>query len=278
MGREFINNRPPIDTPAIVIENMGAVNAREIASALSDATSNAAMPRPYTPGIAICIPAYNEEATIEGVIGEADETLKRSSRPGEILVIDDCSTDRTWDILCNIRRTLPVLQIRRHSENRGIAATFAELYQWAQKSLVFLNSADGQWKMTTLLELLPLADEYDLIVAQRRDKHYGLRRHLVSWLFNALPRLLFATRTYDAGSVKLARRAIYDIPIISSGVFGEAERIIRAQRRGFKIGVKQVEHSPRRTGKATGAKPSLIVEAGRDLARCWFDIVLLRRN
>jgi hypothetical protein len=56
-----------------------------------------------------------------------------------------------------------------------------------------------------------------------------------------------------AGSVKLVRRAIYDIPIISSGVFGEAERIIRARRRGFRIGVKEVEHFPRRSGKALGA-------------------------
>ena len=257
---------------------MGAVNAKAIAGERPDAISNAAVSCPYTPGIAICIPAYNEEATIALVISEADEALKQSSLPGEILVIDDCSTDRTWDILCGMQKTLTVLQIRRHSENRGIAVTFSELYQWAQKSLVFLNSADGQWKMTTLLELLPMADQYDLVVAQRRDKHYGLRRQLVSWLFNALPRILFATRTYDAGSVKLARRAIYDIPIISSGVFGEAERIIRAQLRGFKIGVKEIEHFPRRTGKASGAKPALIIEAARDMLRCWFDIVLLRRK
>ena len=209
---------------------------------------------------------------------EADSTLEQISMPGEILVIDDCSTDHTWQILCDTQTTLPRLQLRRHETNQGIASTFAELYRWAGQELVFLNSADGQWKMNTLLELLPLANRYEIVIARRPVKHYRFGRQLVSWLFNALPAILFATRTYDAGSVKLVHRAIYDIPIISHGVFGEAERIIRAQRSGFRIGVRDVEHFPRTSGKALGAKPSLVFEAMKDLLRCWLDIVILRRN
>ena len=232
----------------------------------------------YQAGVTICIPAYNEGSTIREVVKEADATLEKSSTPGEILVIDDCSTDQTWQILCATQQTMPRLQLRRHETNQGIASTFAELYQWAGKELVFLNSAYGQWKMNTLLELLPLANQYEIIIARRPVKHYSLARQLVSWLFNALPAILFATRTHDAGSVKLARRWIYDIPIISHGVFGEAERIIRAQRRGFRIGVREVEHFPRTSGKALGAKTSLVFQAMTDLLRCWLDIVILRRN
>jgi glycosyltransferase involved in cell wall biosynthesis len=231
----------------------------------------------YAIGITICIPAYNEEATIAQVVKDAGSALEQAATPGEILVIDDCSVDSTWNVLCTVQKELPALQIRRHSVNRGIALTFAELYQWASKALVFLNSADGQWKMTSLLELLPMANHYDIIIGRRREKHYGFGRFLVSWLFNALPAIFFATPTYDAGSVKLVHREIYDIPIISSGVFGEAERIIRARRRGFRVGVKEIEHFPRRTGKASGAKLSLVMEASLDMLKCWFDIVILRR-
>jgi glycosyltransferase involved in cell wall biosynthesis len=232
----------------------------------------------YRTGISICIPAYNEEATIEQAVLDAEAALKEAARPGEILVIDDCSKDRTWEILCRVQTRPSTLQLRRHRVNEGIASTFNELYQWANMELVFLNSADGQWKMSTLLELMSMTDAYDIIIARRRVKHYGLSRHVVSWLFNILPMVFFATPTYDAGSVKLARRAIYDIPIISAGVFGEAERIIRARRRGFRVGVKDVDHFPRRSGKALGASLSLTVEAMLDLLRCWFNIVILRRN
>jgi len=231
-----------------------------------------------TKSITICIPAYNEQATIAEVIKEANSVLEHTTLRGEILVIDDGSVDDTWNILSDIQKTIPALQIRRHDTNKGIAATFRELYQWATSDLVFLNSADGQWKMRTLLELLPMIPQHDIIIAQRIDKHYEGGRRLVSWLFNALPVVLFSTPTYDAGSVKLVRREVYDIPLISSGVFNEAERIIRARRRGFRVAVKQIEHFPRRTGKASGARPWLVAEAMIDLVKCWFDIVVLRRK
>jgi glycosyltransferase involved in cell wall biosynthesis len=232
---------------------------------------------PYKHGVSICIPAYNEQETIENSIVTASETLRGSGLPGEILVIDDCSTDKTWEILERLKTSVSNLQIRRHAVNRGIAETFRELYHWAGMDLVFLNSADGQWKMQVLIDMLPLMDKCDLVVARRKEKHYRLSRHVVSWVFNAVPILLFGTKTYDAGSVKLVRREIYNIPIISSGVFAEAERIIRGKRRGYLIASVDVEHFPRVAGKAMGAKPSLVIEAAADLIRCWVQIVILRR-
>jgi len=231
----------------------------------------------YTAGVSICIPAYNEEATIEEAIRSAAATLQRSGLAGEILVLDDRSADRTWEILQRLKDIVPKVQIRRHQVNQGIAKTFTELYHWASMDLVFLNSADGQWKMQILLTMLPLMKDSDLVVARRKHKYYTLNRQLVSWLFNLLPLLMFHSKTYDAGSVKLVRREIYEIPITSTGVFAEAERIIRARRRGYRVASVDVDHFSRTSGKATGAKFSLVMEALVDLFRCWIDIVLLRR-
>ncbi|MGH7380634.1 MAG: glycosyltransferase family 2 protein [Candidatus Methylomirabilales bacterium] len=232
----------------------------------------------FDPGVAICIPVYNEEQTIEQVVYEADETLQKAGIPGELLVLDDCSRDRSWEILQRVQKDLLRLQLRRHDVNQGIAATCNELCQWAGRELVFLNSADRQWKMSILLDMLPLMHRYDLIVARRKVKHYSFSRHLASWGFNALPVMLFGTHTYDAGSVKLVRRKIYDIPVTSSGVFVEAERIVRASRRGYHIGFIDVDHFPRGAGKASGASLALVMQSLVDLVRCWIDITLLRRS
>ena len=233
--------------------------------------------RTYERGVSICIPAFNEQETIETSIITAAQTLQQTGLPGEILVIDDCSTDATWQIMERLAVDVSGLRVRRHDRNRGIAETFMELYEWARMDLVFLNSADGQWKMEILLDMLPSIQGADLVVARRKQKHYGGGRLLVSWLFNVAPLLMFWTRTHDAGSVKLARREIYDIPIQSRGVFAEAERIIRAHRRGYRIGAVDVEHFERLSGKASGAKPFLVCEAIADLMKCWVSIVLLRR-
>jgi glycosyltransferase involved in cell wall biosynthesis len=228
-------------------------------------------------GVSICIPAFNEQETIERSIISASETLGKIGVPGEILVIDDCSQDKSWEIIVRLTASVPQLQIRRHEVNEGIAATFSELYSWAGKALVFLNSADGQWEMAVLHDLLMSARDFDLVVGSRRNKCYGTTRKFISWAFNQLAFLLFRVRTYDAGSVKLVRREIYDIPIKSSGVFGEAERIIKASRRGYRITVMEVEHRPRVAGKARGAMPGLVLEGVVDVVRCWVQIVLLKR-
>jgi glycosyltransferase involved in cell wall biosynthesis len=231
----------------------------------------------FVPGVSICIPVYNEEETIAQAVYDAEETLQRGRVPGEILVLDDHSIDRTWKILQEVQKDLPGVQLRRHSVNQGIAATFNELYEWASRELVFLNSADGQWKMSVLLDMLPLIDQYDLMVARRKVKHYSLGRRVISWGFNSLPLLLFATHTYDAGSIKLVHRELYEIPLISSGVFAEAERIIRASRRGYRVGFLDVDHFPRKVGTASGAHLALVVQSVVDLVKCYIDIVLLKR-
>jgi glycosyltransferase involved in cell wall biosynthesis len=234
--------------------------------------------RRFGPGVTICIPAYNEEKTIAQAIYEAEETLRKAGVPGELLVLDDGSCDCTWEILQSVQKDLPSLQLRRHKVNQGIAETFNELYMWADRELVFLNSADGQWKMSVLLDMLPLMERYDLIVARRKVKHYSLSRRVLSWGFNALPVLLFGMHTHDAGSIKLVRREIYDIPVISYGVFVEAERLVRASRLGYRIGFVDVDYFPRRAGKASGARLALVVQSLVDLARCWVDIMLLKRT
>jgi glycosyltransferase involved in cell wall biosynthesis len=90
-----------------------------------------------TKSVTICIPAYNEQATIAAVIKEADSVLEQTKLRGEILVIDDGSVDDTWKILSDLEKTIPALRIRRHEVNKGIAATFTELYQWAQRAGFF---------------------------------------------------------------------------------------------------------------------------------------------
>jgi glycosyltransferase involved in cell wall biosynthesis len=234
--------------------------------------------RRFDPGVTMCIPAYNEEETVAQATYEAEETLRKAGMPGDLLVLDDHSSDRTWEILQRVQKDLPYVQLRRHNVNQGIAVTFNELYQWANRELVFLNSADGQYKMSVLLDMLPLMDRYDVIVGRRKVKHYSLYRLVVSWGYNLLTVLLFGTHTYDAGSTKLVRREIYDIPVISSGVFAEAERLVRASRRGYRIGFIDVDFFPRRAGKASGARLGLVVQSVVDLARCWIDIVLLKRT
>lgn len=231
------------------------------------------------PELSIVLPVYNEERALPGVLDEALAALATASVAWEIVLVDDASTDRSPEILEDYRRRHPnVLRIIRHETNRGIMGACETLYNAARGRYVFINASDGQWKTAECLRFLELRDRYDIVVGRRRVKHYTPWRKLVSGAFNLLPRILFRVRTHDAGSIKLFRADVLQIPSISRGPFREAERIIRASRRGCRIGVLEVEHHDRRGGRATGARCSLVLASIADLFRCWWDIIIRRHK
>jgi hypothetical protein len=150
------------------------------------------------------------------------------------------------------------------------------LYAVASKEFVFLNSTDGQWDTAVLFELLPYAGAFDVIIAARRDKHYRPMRALVSWGFNAAPRLLFGVSTHDAGAVKLVRREIIQrFALVSQSPFSEAERLVRAARAGYRITEHPVSTQARQGGRSRGGSRRLVFEALQDVGRVW---IALRRE
>jgi glycosyltransferase involved in cell wall biosynthesis len=226
---------------------------------------------PPLPSVSVCFPAFNEEATIEQVVTEAHDLLSVSGLDYEILICNDGSEDRTGRIAEGLAERLPGIRVLHNPRNIGIHPTFERLYHEASKDLVFLNSTDRQWETGVLFEMLPLTRQYDIIIASRSDKHYGILRRFVSWAFNLIPWLLFGVKTYDAGAVKLVRREIIDrFKLVSRSPFSEAERLIRAARAGYRIAQHTVTISARQTGRARGVTTSAVIEASKDVCRVWW--------
>jgi glycosyltransferase involved in cell wall biosynthesis len=228
--------------------------------------------------VSVVMPVYNEQEALPGVLDEAIAALAGAPFTSEIVLVDDASTDRSAEILADYEQRYPDrnLRVLRHEKNQGIAAACATLFKAARGRYVFLNGSDGQWRTAECLRMMELREQYDLVVGRRRHKQYTLRRALISWAYNFLPRLLFGVPTHDAGSIKLIRADLLDIPLISTSPFAEAERIIRAHKRGLRVGMIEVEHCPRQGGRATGARWRLVGHASLDLLRCWWRIVVRR--
>ena len=225
------------------------------------------------PSVSVCFPCFNEEATIAQVLLDAHALLSVSDLDYEILVCNDCSTDRTPEIIAEVAAKVPELRVLTHATNQGIFRTFEDLYAAATKDFVFLNSTDGQWETRLLLEMLPLTADHDVIITSRTNKPYGPLRSLVSWGFNVLPRVLFGTKTYDAGSVKLTRREIIArFPLVSTTPFSEAERLIRAERAGYRITGFPVEVAARAHGPTRGVNLRVMSRSLVDVARVWRDL------
>lgn len=231
------------------------------------------------PSVSVCFPAYNEQATIESVLTEAHELLHASQLDYEILVCNDGSVDRTGRIIEQVASRLPNVRALNNPRNMGIHATFERLYREASKDFVFLNSTDRQWDTSLLFQMLPLTSSFDIVIAARKNKHYGAIRRFVSWAFNLLPAILFRVETHDAGAVKLVRREIIErFALVSRSPFSEAERLIRAARAGYRIASYPVSVSSRATGRARGASPSAVMQAVIDVMHVWWVLRIKRTD
>jgi glycosyltransferase involved in cell wall biosynthesis len=223
--------------------------------------------------LSIVMPAYNEEHSIAAVVAEHAAVASKLFAPDEweLVCLDDCSADQTLAILEGISRSLPNLRVVRHLTNQGIAASFARVHSEAKGSLVYSTGSDGQWPADNLNQMLTTVRKgADLVVGIRQDRRkiYSTTRRVVSLGFKLLPRIVFGVKVEDAGSIKLGRRDLFLVDLISTSPFAEAERIIKAARAGFRIEFVPVTFLPRGGGKAQGARWKYITGSLRDLIRC----------
>jgi glycosyltransferase involved in cell wall biosynthesis len=132
--------------------------------------------------VSIVIPACNEADAIDEVVAE----LRRAAAWGEILVVDDGSTDGTGD-----RAIEAGARVLRHPYNKGNGAAVKTGIRSAAGEYVLILDADGQHQPSDAPRLAALLGEYDLVVGARspatqatRSRLFGNR--LLNWVASYL--------------------------------------------------------------------------------------------
>lgn len=224
--------------------------------------------------VSIVSPIYNDIASMPHILPHLVGVLSRSFKEWEILLIDDRSTDGSREWITTYAKGKKHLRIFFHKNNQGIALTYRELYRRAEGNSVVLFSLDGEWDPRDCVRLVQMLthDRVDIVIGVRQNKKYTAWRAVVSFLYNRCTRMLFGIDTRDAGSIKAMKKTVIKtIPIISHGVFDEAERIIRAKKAGYQIGYLTIHHN--KTSKVhRGIHPRHVFEACFDMWRVFWDI------
>ena len=122
--------------------------------------------------LSIVIPAYNEERGIEDIIlrvlGVEKDLVKAGVNLAELLVVDDCSHDRTAQIAEKIALDYPRLRVIRHKKNRGYGGALKTGFSQASGDLVGFLDADGTYPPEYFPQLCKKAMEgADLVVGSR---------------------------------------------------------------------------------------------------------------
>lgn len=202
-------------------------------------------------GLSVVIPLYNEEENIESLYVGLKEVLADLGQEYEIIVVDDGSTDGSFEALKALHLDDPVLKVVRLRRNFGQSAAFSAGFDSARGEIIVTLDADLQFDPEDIPKLLNKMDEgYDIVSGWRvRRQEAFFTRRLPSAVANWLISGITGVRLHDYGcSLKAYRSEV----LHNVQLYGELHRFIPAlaSSMGVRLTEVPVRHQPRRFGKS----------------------------
>jgi glycosyltransferase involved in cell wall biosynthesis len=199
--------------------------------------------------ISVLIPVYNEEGTVEEVIKRVGEV----DLDKEIIVVDDCSTDRTPQVLSGLAQE--GLVVIRHDRNQGKGAAVRTALRAARGDAVVIQDADLEYDPQDFGKLVePLVRGQTKVVYGVRSLA-GQKWHmrLGNRLLTALTNLLYGAKLRDMETCyKLIAREVLDgVELRCNGFDLEAEITAKVLKKGYDIYQVPIWYSPRPDKKLT---------------------------
>ena len=190
------------------------------------------------PVLSLVVPTLNESENIADFLAAVRLTLDQAL-PGryEVIVVDDDSADRTWEIAARLRQGFPELRVVRRQNEGGLAVAVIRGWQVARGQILGTINADFQHPPDVLGRLLERRAGADLIVATRHGDggglgDWGLARRLSSWGAARIGRCLLPqvyARVSDplSGCYLVSRQAVAGVPLRPLGYKSLMELLVR---------------------------------------------------
>ncbi|MBI4410073.1 MAG: glycosyltransferase family 2 protein, partial [Gemmatimonadetes bacterium] len=193
---------------------------------------------------AVIIPAYNESENMPELVRELRATWERFGLDGDVVLVDDGSTDDTADAAWREAAGWSRLQVVSHRRNFGKTEALLTGAEQTEAEWLILYDADLQHATDEIPRFLEKLDQGWDIVTGRKVGHY--EKGKVSRLYNWLNRRLFDVPVSDLNSMKAFRREILEEVQLRH----EWHRffVVLAYARGFSITEIDIALYPRRHG------------------------------
>lgn len=150
----------------------------------------------------VVMPAYNEEANIEGVVRSWYKVLEGKGELSKLVVADSGSKDRTHDILADLQSELPKLVVLSNTGKQHGPKLIA-MYDYAHKmgaDYIFQTDSDGQTNPDEFEAFWNMRSEYDCILGKRSVRGDGKARAFVEKVVCFLLKLYFKVTVPDANA------------------------------------------------------------------------------
>ena len=222
---------------------------------------------------AVVIPAFNEAPVVPALISELRVTFERYKLSGEILLVDDGSTDGTADLVEKEASGWPLLKVVRHPTNLGKTEAMITAARSTERTYLVLFDADLQHLPDQIPRFLEKIHAGWDIVTGRKIGFYNKR--VVSSFYNVLSRRIFRVPVSDLNSMKAFRRDILDE--VSLRHDWHRFFVVLAHARGYSVSEIDIELHPRRAGVSKYTGLFRIGVGIIDLMSVWFLLLFSRK-
>jgi dolichol-phosphate mannosyltransferase len=204
-------------------------------------------------GLSIIVPARNEAGNLPYLIAEIEAALAAHA-PYEIIVVDDGSSDGSFELLQSLAVGKPHLRPLRHARSGGQSAAIHTGVSAANSAIICMLDGDGQNPPAELPKLVAplLADTtgaLGLVAGQRVGRQDTWSKKLASRLANGIRSALLRDGTRDTGcGLKAFRRDAY----LALPYFNHMHRYLPAlfKRDGWTVTLVDVGHRQRGSGRS----------------------------
>ena len=185
--------------------------------------------------LSIIMPALNEEENIQAAIRNSLQSLDDFGVEGEIVAINDGSTDRTEELINGFIQKDSRVRIINHKHPHGIGASFWEGVDHANGKYVVMLPGDNENDPWEILRYHRLFDSVDIIIPFVFNKEArSLFRNALSFIYRFIINTTFLVYfNYTNGTVLYRKSLLKELELRSDGFFFQTDILIRLTKQGY---------------------------------------------
>ncbi|MCM8792536.1 MAG: glycosyltransferase family 2 protein [Candidatus Omnitrophica bacterium] len=199
--------------------------------------------------LSVVLPCLNEEETLGICIDKIREVFLKENIQGEIIVVDNGSTDRSKEIA--LKKEVELLE----EETRGYGAAYLRGLKEAKGKYIIIGDSDNTYDFYEIPKFLKyLREGYDFVMGSRFKGK--IQKKAMSWshryignpILSGMCRLFFKTSLSDihCGIRAFTQEAYKKMNLLTTGMEFATEMVVSALVNNFKIGEVAVNYYPRR--------------------------------
>lgn len=220
--------------------------------------------------LSVVLPAYNEEALLDGCVRQLHAALAALGVAAEIIIVNDGSRDRTKEIADRLAQDLPGV-IAIHQVNQGIGGAFRTGTARATGDYLILWPADMPAEPADLAPYTAQFGRADVIVGVRQARlGYNPLMRLNAWLYPRIVASLFGLRLRDVNWIHAYRRSLFTrITLTQRGIPMLVEALVRLRDLGATFVEVDVQMKVRLGGVASASRLKVMWRTLTGLLSFW---------